>query len=530
MRHERFLGRFEHKTESVEHKNYGVDSGSACVAMRKRRRPHTGTEADGFTAPHWDSAASQWTQHIGYHLNTEGQRTRTRFRFGPDEPEAAARSLLKQRQWEQLKVLWPAHYRKFQEFVPEHDWTKPVWLDHPQTSLLLKQRAAVCDEAEGRTKALLTEAAEQRLNVLRTVVGDDRHLIDQLLATWGERRVRANETTPLENLSIAEAKDRFLEARRKRVGIAGRKGIQPNTFNGIRTTLHCALGIPLGQQPKVIRRPLDLTKRLSSLSFEDIEDYVTFWMALPDGIGSRTAINYCLQFKSFLRWCHKRRDFGFTMTEEMDEELSFQTPPSKIAAYDADTLRAVLDACRRYSEKTLLYVLLGLNCGYYQQDISDLLVTHLITHKGDPCLWRHRSKSEHQHAEGEMRVLHCLWPETLELLERHRAPQASPHGRLLLNEDGQPLVREPLGEVKKDAISPAYRRACEHLDEMLSFRQFRKIGWNAIKKVGKDSDIARMYAGQAIQGVAKCYNLDDYDVLTVGLKQWREELRADGVL
>ena len=65
----------------------------------------------------------------------------------------------------------------------------------------------------------------------------------------------------------------------------------------------------------------------------------------------------------------------------------------------------------------------------------------------------------------------------------------------------------------------------------LTYKQFRKIGITAIKRITLNPEIARMYASQKISGVLGHYDRDDFfEPLTTALKKWREELKRDGVL
>jgi len=93
-------------------------------------------EVGSATTPHWDAAAGQWTQHIGYHVTDDGngsRRIRTRFRFGDDQRRATSESLSKQQEWDDLKKRWPTIRSTMERAASAIDWSKPVWLEHSQT-------------------------------------------------------------------------------------------------------------------------------------------------------------------------------------------------------------------------------------------------------------------------------------------------------------------------------------------------------------------------------------------------------------
>ncbi len=84
-------------------------------------------------------------------------------------------------------------------------------------------------------------------------------------------------------------------------------------------------------------------------------------------------------------------------------------------------------------DRTRLYLLLMLNAGMYQSDISDLRQDEVDWRVG--TITRKRSKTK-AHA-GVPTVRYKLWPQTFELLKAHCAK----HGELaLLNRNGSPLV------------------------------------------------------------------------------------------
>jgi integrase len=105
-----------------------------------------------------------------------------------------------------------------------------------------------------------------------------------------------------------------------------------------------------------------------------------------------------------------------------------------VETFTQDEVKQMVGAA---SGQLKLHLLLMLNCGFYQGDISDLrhdevdLVSGYIT--------RQRSKTRQHHGDKVPVVRYKLWSTTLELLRQH----ASPHPVLaLITRQGKPWVEE----------------------------------------------------------------------------------------
>lgn len=129
--------------------------------------------------------------------------------------------------------------------------------------------------------------------------------------------------------------------------------------------------------------------------------------------------------------------------------------PAKIEVFAASEVRTILSAA---TDRTRLYLLLMLNCGMYQSDITELCQDEVDWERG--TIKRARSKTR---GRGGPVVTYKLWPETLALLRRFRS-----RGDLVLTtDDGNPLVKEWLEEGKYrkyDAVRSAWSRLTVKLD------------------------------------------------------------------
>lgn len=112
---------------------------------------------------------------------------------------------------------------------------------------------------------------------------------------------------------------------------------------------------------------------------------------------------------------------------------TFGLASREVVHFSRDEMRAILQAGDAWSRRTKLYLLLMLNCGMYQADISDLRKDELDEKAG--TITRRRSKRRHR--ADAPKVCYPLWPETLALLVENKAKEGD---RVLLTEDGNPLV------------------------------------------------------------------------------------------
>ena len=157
-------------------------------------------------------------------------------------------------------------------------------------------------------------------------------------------------------------------------------------------------------------------------------------------------------FRMLIEWGWEREAWGLPRNLKA-RRFAINVPVTKIKTYPVDDLHEVLAAA---ADKTRLYMLLMLNCGMYQSDISDLHPSEVTLGKA-PRITRKRSKTaEH---EDTPTVADPLWPATATLLKAHRSKDAE---RFLANDSGEPLRIDSINDSGKlrwrDAIRSAVRR------------------------------------------------------------------------
>ena len=171
-----------------------------------------------------------------------------------------------------------------------------------------------------------------------------------------------------------------------------------------------------------------------------------------------------------------------------------------------------------------LCILLGLNCGMTQKDISDLLDTDVSWQAG--TITRKRSKTAN-HA-GVPTVTYQLWPETFRLLQQHRSQTEV----VLLTKAGKRLVEERLDENgsyrKSDSVKSAYDRGMAKLPFAKPFKLLRKTSATMIHANPQFRGLDPLFLGHAPASIAeRHYVATSRSALDEALEWLRAEYRVE---
>ena len=161
------------------------------------------------------------------------------------------------------------------------------------------------------------------------------------------------------------------------------------------------------------------------------------------------------------------------------------------AVFTIDEVQTLLTAA---TNRTRLYLLLMLNTGMLQKDISDLKVDEVDWKRG--TVTRKRSKTQH-HASVPT-VTYKLWPQTFALLQQERAASGD---KVLVNQDGQPLKVENLmedGKLRKiDNISSAYNRLRREKGMTKALKLLRKTSASLLRGSQRFNGIEDLFLGHS---------------------------------
>lgn len=186
-----------------------------------------------------------------------------------------------------------------------------------------------------------------------------------------------------------------------------------------------------------------------------------------------------------------------------------RAPEAKPAAKPLD-----VEACRKLLEAAptdlKAFILLGLNCGCYSVDISDMTASEITEQDGTTYLARRRSKTG---APGRWK----LWPETIEAINAARGKY--PAGRLFGNRKGQPLLRQT-GKSTSDYIARAMLKLASETRVKASFSQLRDTGAAFVEAWGRehgDNLVTSAYLAHSDRRMARNYLRQEPAHLDTGL-------------
>ena len=154
--------------------------------------------------------------------------------------------------------------------------------------------------------------------------------------------------------------------------------------------------------------------------------------------------------------------------------------PTKVY-FENEEILVLLDEA---TERLKLYLLLMMNCGYTQSDLSDLQHDE-VDWKGARVIRRRSKTDDHNDDDSGVPVVnYLLWPETFRLLKKHRSDKKE-HVTVFVTEKGRPLVPKCLRDgrlSKTDNIQSMYRR----LQDRLKLTGSQKKPLKAIRKTSTD--------------------------------------------
>ena len=307
------------------------------------------------------------------------------------------------------------------------------------------------------------------------------------------RRLRDGEITPTaalsllqriahpteEGQSLSECAEKFLSVKRSEVG----DGIGEGRFNVIQQGTRMFLDFcgPVA---------------IDSINGATLVDYRS---RLGERVATKeikpaTAKNLMQVAKQLIRFCYETERLSSLPRNIDSKSLTVTVEPREVEIFETEEIKSLL---LRATERTKLYVLLMLNCGMSQKDISDLRHSEVNWEAG--TITRRRSKTCKQKTCPV--VTYPLWSDTLRLLKEYRDDTSD---RVLLTRDGTPLVRRELvGDHFKisDAvrtawtrIKPAPRLPCKHL---------RKTSSSLLASQRGYASVASLFLGHSPKGMAE---------------------------
>jgi len=196
------------------------------------------------------------------------------------------------------------------------------------------------------------------------------------------------------------------------------------------------------------------------------------------------------------------------------ERLSIEITKSQVVTLPLDHVKTLLAGARG---RTKLYLLLMLNCGMYQGDISDLQPSEVNWTTGR--ITRQRSKTKG--GTNVLTVSYKLWPETFALLQQCRSASGN---RALTNRDGGALrdtgFKDDDGHTRNnDAVKSAYFRLCKRLKvPARPLKLLRKTSASLLSNEPRFRSLHQLFLGHAPSSVAEIhYVATDKNILDEAL-------------
>jgi hypothetical protein len=437
-----------------------------------------GQSKSEFTPPRWDENKNQYIQKIGYRMDAASKELKRKARpLGQDEMGAIAKSHKYQVEWKDIETRWNQFRPDLVAALPEYDWSKPclveAWMSAAIEAHKTLKRKIIADMES------VKEHDTENVRLLKEFERNTEDTVAARLASQGKVAVSVSSALvraalPHIPISIREAMELYGNHETTRLGKGGGQGLKTRPINNKLANLRYVFGIyvEINDDPEWKTIRVDVEQDIYKFGDEGCKQLADFWLALPNGMANRTAINYLNELKAFMEWCRLNLSDFYKPLILSGKAFKFKQPKTKKAIeYNAAMIKGVI--CSG-AEKTRMFQLLALNCGMYQQDIADLQTTDLIIHNGVPCMWWLRSKETL--AEGEdstFRILTPLWPETYDLVKKYSAPP-NKLGLMFLSEAGTALVSTRIGKRTLDYISKAHARAWKNYVKPMTNNRPRK--------------------------------------------------------
>ncbi len=240
-----------------------------------------------------------------------------------------------------------------------------------------------------------------------------------------------------------------------------------------------------------------------------------------DRLTQTTASDKFAAAKTFIRWMWSE-GIVMELPRNIDScELTFTRTPREHRQFTFEEVHDIL--ALPTPDRTRLYILLMLNCGFTQADVANLLPSEVDFEQG--TITRKRTKTRGKTSVPVVR--YTLWPKTLALLQQEQTEGGT---RVLLNQRGEPLLTETLlesGKYKKtDNIRSAWNRLCKRRGVDLPLSGFRKTSASLLRSQPQFVSIYDHFLGHAPTSVAdRHYAAAPQTVLEDGIRWLREEQR-----
>lgn len=314
-----------------------------------------------------------------------------------------------------------------------------------------------------------------------------------------------------QGITIADTKTLYLAQLKRRIGLIGSLGIVQWTYDQTEHKLTRVLEF----------LPSELT-HLSEMDYKAIENLIYTLAARPkkkanpnasdevkteqvkEQVSQRTALGWIQEVKTFLLWADQEDATGYRLPKHVSLlwKIRPEAEEQKIRTVTKEELTAlwhgcVNDNCRTgdKGKRRRLFLMLGLNCGFYAVDIATLLPEHITA---DGFIWKLRRKTRKTNTK-LARTKWVLWAETKELLGEYMPLKVTPN-----------------------QVRLAWERLTEATGVDATHSHLRDTGAVFMEKVG-GRELADTYLAHSRKGVIDSYSHPDWQTLTNALNRFYAE-------
>lgn len=252
---------------------------------------------------------------------------------------------------------------------------------------------------------------------------------------------------------------------------------------------------------------------LAMLNETKLDDYRNYVLSLPHStvtnkpISPHTAKARLDIVVYMLKWGYQMYLLD-SLPRNLARYSKITIPEPRVNRFSLDEINTLYSAA---SERTKIYMLLGLNCAFGQADLASLRVGEVDIAEGR--IIRKRTKTS-IHSEFK------LWPLTVEMLKKHGNLDGEPTDRVFLSKSGHPLVREYFVDDKfrrTDAIRSAFFRLMKKtkMPNHRGFYSLRKTAASEIEAI--DPAVTEMFLAHSEKAMKKHYVERDWSRLDVAI-------------
>lgn len=315
-------------------------------------------------------------------------------------------------------------------------------------------------------------------------------------------------------MTVQEAKEQYLKGLEKRIGLTGSLGLEEWSVSQLTHKLNRALAF------------LPPHATMQELTYPTLETLIYTLAARPhklanpkaksetkekqvkEQVSQKTALGWIQEVKAFLYWCNEEDSVGFTLPKHASKlfRIRPEADDQNIITISQEQLTKLWAGSVNQNAHTgdkgkirRLWIMCGLNFGFYGCDISTITAEHIKEENGDFYMWKRRRRTRKSNTK-VTRTKWYIWKETADLLKEYMPLKTTPN-----------QIRLAFNRIKTTQKLSG-----------ISHSNLRDTGAMFMEKIG-GRELADTYLAHARKGVIDSYSSPDWETLTKALKRFYDE-------